>query len=338
MDCLLVGALPNIFYLTGFTGSAGLLLVEERGATLYTDGRYTLQAAEEVKAARVVVPRGGALPAVLRRLRRGRRRRVGFETGSGYPLVTRLARELGWRRLRAVEDAVERLRLVKDEEEIAAIRRSVELTARALADVLPLVRPGASERDLAAELEYRMRCLGAEKPAFDTIVASGPRTALPHARPTARLLGKNEFVLFDAGAILNGYSSDMTRTVCLGPAPKQARRLYRAVEEAQQQAREAVRAGVSCAEVDRAARGHLAARGFGPYFTHSTGHGLGIQVHENPRLAARAKTRLPPGAVVTIEPGAYLPGVGGVRIEDVVVVRARGAEVLTPTPRDLLEL
>ena len=338
MDCLLVSALPNLFYLTGFTGSAGLLLVEERGATLYTDGRYTLQTAEEVKAARVVVPRGGVLPAVLRRLHRSRSRRIGFESGSGYPLFARLARELGWRRLRAVEDAVERMRLVKDEKEIAAIRCSVELTAQALAAVLPLVRPGARERDLAAELEYRMRCLGAEKPAFDTIVASGARTALPHARASGRLLGKNEFVLFDVGAILDGYSSDMTRTVHLGPAPKQARRLYSAVEEAQQQAREAVRAGVSCAEVDRAARGHLAARGFGRYFTHSTGHGLGIQVHESPRLAAREKTRLPAGAVVTIEPGAYLPGVGGVRIEDVVVVRARGAEVLTPTARELLEL
>lgn len=337
VDCLLIGSLPNIYYLTGFTGSAGLLLVEERRVTLYTDGRYTLQAAEEVKTARVEIPRAGALEAVLRRLKKSSCRRIGFEAGSSYQFYRRLAGELRGR-LRALEGPVESLRLVKDEEEIACIRQAVELNSRVLDEVLPLVGPGAVERDLAAELDYRMRRHGAEKPAFETIVASGPRSALPHARPSSRVLGQNEFVLFDMGVILGGYSSDMTRTVYLGSAKGPARKLYAAVREAQQKACRAVRAGVSCGEVDRAARRHIAAHGYGRFFTHSTGHGLGIQVHEKPRLAAREKTRLPAGAVVTIEPGVYLPGLGGVRIEDVVVVRKGGAEVLTPTPRDFLAL
>ncbi len=337
-DCLLVGALANLRYLTGFSGSAGLLLVDEESATFYTDGRYTLAAAEEVKGARVVVPRRGPLEGALARLRRRRYKRVGFEAGSGYSFYRRLASELGARRLRPVEGAVERLRRVKDEEEIGAIRASVELTARVLDEVLPMVRPGVAERDLAAELEYRMRRHGAEKPAFDTIVASGPRSALPHARPSARRLGKNELVLFDLGAILGGYSSDMTRTVCLGSAKGVSRRMYRTVQEAQEQACRAVRAGVSCAQVDRAARRHIALRGYGKFFPHTTGHGLGIQVHEEPKLSSRERSRLLPGNVVTVEPGIYVPGVGGVRIEDVVVVRENGAEVLTPAPRDFLAL
>lgn len=338
VDCLLIASPANLRYLTGFTGSAGLLIVEERGATFYTDGRYTLQAAEEVKSARLVAARRGALEAVLGRLRRSRHRRIGFETGLGYQQYQRLVEELGSKRLRPVRSAVEDLRLVKDEREIAAVKASVELNSKVFDDVLPLVRVGLAERDLAAEIEFRMRRRGAEKPAFETIVAGGPRSALPHARPTARPLGKNEFLLLDLGAILDGYVSDMTRTVFLGSANGPARSLYSTVQEAQQKAREAVRAGVSCAAVDRAARHPIASRGWGKFFPHSTGHGVGIEIHEMPRIAAREKTILPAGALVTIEPGVYLPGLGGVRIEDVVVVREGGAEVLTPTPRELLEL
>lgn len=189
---------------------------------------------------------------------------------------------------------------------------------------------------MAAEIEYRMRRMGAEKPAFDTIVASGPNSAMPHARPSSRPFGKNEFIVLDQGAILAGYASDMTRTVHVGPAGAAGRELYATVLEAHEQAKAAVRAGVSCAAVDRAARAPIKARGWSEYFPHSTGHGLGLDVHEMPRIAAREKAILPAGAVVTIEPGVYLPGTGGVRIEDLVVVRENGAETLTPSPKNLL--
>lgn len=340
VDCLVVTSLPNIFYLTGFTGSAGVLLVDEDAATLFTDGRYTLQAPEEVKAAgsgaRVVIPRGPALKAALGALRKYRR--IGFEAGVGYRLFNVLAGKLGKGRLRPLEDAVEGLRLVKSEEEIAAIRRSVELNGRIFQEVLSFVRAGVAEQDIAAELEYRMRRAGGERPAFDTIVASGARSALPHARAGARRLGENEFVVMDHGVILAHYASDMTRTVYLGSADRRAKALYGVVREAQEHAVAAVRAGAACSAVDRAARQHIARRGYGKLFSHSTGHGLGIEVHEIPRVAAREKMRLPAGAVITIEPGVYVPDYGGIRIEDVVVVRQNGADVLTTVPKTLLEL
>lgn len=337
VDSFLVFAAANLRYLTGFTGSNGLLVVQERAAVFFTDGRYTTQAGQEVTNARVVVPKKGMLEAALKLAARGARR-VGFESSIGYQTFARLAKQLGVRRLRPLNGVVEKLRVVKEGREIAAIRASVELNSRVFEEILPLVKEGVMEKDLAAEVEYRMRRQGAEKASFDTIVASGPRTALPHAQPSDRRLKANEFVLFDLGAILNGYSSDMTRTVFLGRAGAKARRLYGTVLEAQRQAREAVREGVTGAAVDRAARRHINKQGWGRYFSHSTGHGVGLEIHEMPRLAAGDRSPLPAGAVVTIEPGVYLPGFGGVRIEDMVVVRDSGAELLTPTPHEFLEL
>ncbi len=336
VDCLLVCARANIFYLTGFTGSAGLMVVDQKGSTLFTDGRYELQAAEEVRGSQVVITRRGTAKAVLGRARRYRR--VGFESSADYRLFRQLADAVGPTRLRVLENAVEQLRMVKDQEELASIRRSVELNSRVFQETVALLRPGMAECDVAAELEYRMRQQGAEKPAFETIAAAGPRSALPHARAGSRPLGKNEFLVLDHGAILENYASDMTRTVYLGAADRRARALYGVVLEAQQRAIAAVRAGVRCSDVDRAAREHITRCGYENHFPHSTGHGLGIEVHEMPRVADREKTKLPAGAVITIEPGVYLPGWGGVRIEDVVVVRQEGAEVLTPTPKTLLEI
>jgi Xaa-Pro aminopeptidase len=336
VDCLLITHLPNVFYLAGFTGSAGVLLVEGQRATLFTDGRYALQAAAEVRGSRVAIVKSGALKAAAARARRCPR--IGFETSAGYRTWRQLKEAAGGRVLRPLENAVEQLRLVKDEEEIERIRRSVALNSRAFEETARQLRPGVSELEAAAELEYRMRRQGAERVAFETIVAGGPRSAMPHARAGPRPLRENEFVLLDHGAILGNYASDMTRTVHLGAAGRRARALYGLVLEAQQCAVAAVRAGARCSEVDRAARQRISAAGYARQFPHSSGHGLGIEVHEMPRLARREKTRLPAGAVITIEPGVYIPGFGGVRIEDVVVVRERGPEVLTPTPKTLLEL
>jgi Xaa-Pro aminopeptidase len=364
VDCLLVSGLANIRYLTGFTGRNALLLVQADSATFFTDGRYTTQARQEIPGAgqsggalrldgggsiKVVTPKKGLWAEAIRLLKARRRFQAGFDSGVSFALSKVILKELGEKRTRAVSGLVERLRLVKEESEIAAIRASAELNSQVLAEILPLVRPGMTERlterDLAAEVEYRMRRRGATGPSFESIVAAGENSALPHAHPTARAIRGGEFLLFDHGTMLDGYCSDMTRTVWVGGAAsghpsdlKRARDLYATVLEAHQLAREAVRAGVHCSVVDRAARRRIAAQGWGKYFSHSTGHGVGLEIHELPRVAATVKDKLPAGAVITIEPGVYLPGFGGVRIEDMVVVRENGAEGLTPSPKEFMEL
>ena len=354
VDCLLVSGLANIRYLTGFTGSNALLLVQEESATFFTDGRYTTQARQEIAGKsggelrldgaggiKIITPKKGLWPEAIRRLKIKRRFKVGFDSGVSFALSKVILKGLNKNRTRAVSGVVERLRLVKEESEIAAIRASAELNSRVLAEMLTLVKPGVTERDLAAEMEFRMRRLGATGPAFESIVAGGENSALPHAHPTARAVRGGEFLLFDHGTMLNGYCSDMTRTVWVGGASgdlARARDLYATVLEAHQKAREAVRAGVRCSDVDRAARRVIKARGWGKHFSHSTGHGVGLEIHESPRVAAPVKDKLPAGAVITIEPGVYLPGFGGVRIEDMVVVRENGAEGLTPSPKEFMQI
>jgi Xaa-Pro aminopeptidase len=230
---------------------------------------------------------------------------------------------------------IEELRMVKSAVEIDLIRRSVETNSRAFEQVVARVKPGMKESDLAAELEYRMRRLGAAKPAFETIVAGGARSAWPHAQPTAARLRTGGMVVVDMGAMQEGYASDMTRMLYLGVPGAKVKRTYRAVLEAQLAAIDAVRAGASTARVDGAARKVLQAYGLDRAFIHSTGHGLGLEIHEPPRIGKRDKTRLQAGMAITIEPGVYLEGFGGVRIEDTVVVTERGCEILTPTSKDL---
>ena len=234
-----------------------------------------------------------------------------------------------------VRDLVEGLRMVKSEGEIASIRRSVLLNSEAYARAMAEVRVGMTELELAAELDHHMRLLGAEAPAFETIVAAGARSALPHARPGNGRLKLNQLLLIDMGASLAGYASDMTRVAHLGRPGARARALYAAVLEAQMCAIEAVRPGATCAEVDAAARRPLERRKLGEFFTHSTGHGLGLEIHEGPRVGLKGTTVLEPGMVITIEPGVYLQGFGGVRIEDTVRVTQAGVEVLTPTAKEL---
>jgi Xaa-Pro aminopeptidase len=235
-------------------------------------------------------------------------------------------------------DAIERLRAVKDPDELALMREAGTLISEVFAAVLPGIKPGTSEITLAAEIEYVIKQKGGSGPAFETIVASGLRSAWAHARPTCKPLRKNELVVLDQGAILRGYCSDLTRTVFLGRAPAKVRRLYRGVLEAQGAARQAIRPGVKAGEVDAAARRTLKRHRLAQYFTHGTGHGLGIEVHEMPRLGRGEETVLEEGMVVTIEPGVYIEGLGGIRIEDDVVVTSKGAEELTSASREFLEL
>jgi Xaa-Pro aminopeptidase len=336
LPLLLVTDLINIFYLTGFRGSAGVAIVGPSESLLWVDPRYTLQAKEEAREVEVIEYRGELLKAAGRWLRRRKLGRIGYEdshlTCREFQL---LARESGrLTRWKPAGGLIEELRTVKGPEEIAPIRGAGKLTCEVFEEVLPMVRPGARESDLAAEVEYRMKRKGADGAAFETIVASGPRAAFPHARASAKLLKKSELVIFDLGAILTGYAADMTRTLYLGEPPRRVRRLYEAVWEAQREAVENLHAGVRAGQVDSAARRVLARRGLARYFTHSTGHGVGLEIHERPRLGRGEKTRLENGCVVTAEPGIYLKGFGGVRLEDTVLVGAEGPEVLTPASKE----
>jgi Xaa-Pro aminopeptidase len=339
IDALLVAFSPNLRYLTGFTGSNGALLVLPGKSLLFTDPRYTIQARREVTCG-VRIAKGPLLKEVAAMIGRLRLRRVGYEPArmtcdfrdalaSQLPMKASLEPVAGW---------IEELRMVKSPSEIAAIRRSVETNSRAFEQAVRHARVGMKEQDFAAELEYRMRRGGAEKPAFETIVAAGERSALPHAQPTTAPIRRGDLVVVDMGAQQDGYASDMTRMLFFGrPSPK-VRRTYRAVLEAQLAAVDAVRAGVLSARVDAAARNILKKYGLHRAFVHSTGHGLGLEIHEPPRIGKRDKTRLRAGMAITIEPGVYIEGFGGIRIEDTVLVTENGCEILTPTPKFLREI
>ena len=341
-DGLLISHLPNIRYLCGFTGSAGFLLVEEAGSVFFTDFRYDTQAHGEVKGAKVVIARKSGLEAVGEflgsRRKRGHKRTIGLEAEH----VT-IADKKRLTKLRpaavALKDApaiVEKLRMIKDDEELSRIRDAVALGAKLFDRALKVLRSGVKETEVAAEMELAARRAGAEEMSFPTIIASGARSALPHGRASNQAIPSGAFVVCDFGVILQGYCSDQTRTVWVGTASGAARTSYEAVREAQQAAIEAVRPGVSVGEVDSAARKVLKQAGLDRHFTHSTGHGVGLEIHEAPRVAAGQREMLRPGMVITIEPGVYFPGKWGVRIEDMVVVTASGHEVLTPTSKDFL--
>lgn len=342
LDSLLLTHLPNIRYLCGFTGSAAALLVAARASILFTDGRYRTQARAEVNAAGIVI--GSNSPPVaaaewLAAHRRGPKSvALGFEPDSmTVALRDRLASVLkGKARLRSAPPLVERSRMVKDAAEIHRIRRAVELGASLFPTACHKIRPGATEVSVAAAMEYQARCAGAEAMSFPTILASGSRSAIVHGRASLARIPRRGFVVCDFGVILADYCSDRTRTVHVGRPSAEARQFYAAVLEAQQAAIAAVRPGVTADEVDRAARQVLRRRKLAPYFTHSTGHGLGLEIHESPRVAKGQSQKLEPGMVITIEPGAYVPGKWGVRIEDVVLVTSSACEVLTPTDKELV--
>ena len=333
LGALLVTNLHNVRYLTGFTGSNGaVLLFKDRPAILFTDPRYTVQSQQQVTC-RVVIAKGPLPKSILQELTRSRVRRVGFEQDN----MTVAQRESFKRELEPVTGLIERLRAVKDSAEIEKIRASVACNSRALEAAIKRFKNGMKESELAAEIDYQNRKLGAEAPAFDTIVAAGERAALPHAQPgAAKILAG--ILLIDMGAFRDGYASDMTRMVHVGPATPKYKRAYRAVLDAQLAAIDAVRPGVTTNSVDRAARGTLKRHGLEREFVHSTGHGLGLEIHEQPRIGRKDKTKLEAGMAITIEPGVYIEGWGGIRIEDTVLVTPGGCEILTPTSKELREI
>lgn len=340
LDAALVSSLPNIRYLTGFTGSNGLLLITARQATLLTDPRYTLQAKSETEGSgvKVWIAKGSLEEALAPKL--GKCKRIGFENNRmSYRTWEHLQRNLPLNAvLRPLGAAIETRRMVKSETEIAAIRDSVQINSAAFAAAVSRFRPRMTETDFAAEIEYQMRLLGAEKPSFDTIVAFRKNSALPHARPGSTKIDGNGLLLVDMGTFRGGYASDMTRCIHLGKPGAKTRDLYRAVLEAQLAGVDAIAPGVSAGDVDAAARRVLRKHGLDKAFIHSTGHGLGLEIHEAPRLGRGDGTLLQTGMTITVEPGAYLDGTGGVRIEDTVLTTPTGVAILTPTPKELVFL
>lgn len=342
LDALLVSHLPNIRYLTGFSGTSALLLVTGAGAVLLSDFRYRTQAALEVgDLARLLIDGGSSwarLPKLLAEFPGVVA--IGYEA---HVLPVRDAQSLAaaggpWR-FQATADIVEELRVVKAAQEVEAIRAAGAVATAALADTAGRVRAGQTEQEIAAMLEGALRRGGSEGYPFATIVASGPRTALPHARASSRAVASGDWLLVDCGAVVDGYCSDITRTFIVGgPATGRQAEVYEVVRAAQGAALGGIRPGLSGRQADALARDVIEAHGCGADFGHSLGHGLGLEVHEAPRLAKTEEGTLPACAVVTVEPGIYLEGWGGVRIEDNVVLRPDGAILLTEFPRTLTVL
>lgn len=341
VDGLLVTSLPNIRYLTGFSGSSALLLATSREAVLITDFRYQTQVAEEVgSTARIAIEPQSLWAGLWQQLAQLPQMQViGFEAAHLMHRDFQRLVEQGSRwQWRPTNDLVESLRERKDPDEIARIERAADVATRALARTLEGVHPGMSELEVAGVLEKALRDEGSEGFPFPSIVASGPRSALPHARSSSRRIERGDFLLLDFGAEVGGYCSDLTRTVVIGKATEEQRSVYEIVRGANERASAGVRVGMSGRDADALARDYIQQRGYGEQFGHSLGHGVGLEVHEAPRLSRTAEDALPAGAVVTIEPGIYRPGWGGVRIEDDVVLDPAGPRVLTDFTRELIEL
>ena len=325
----------NLRYLSGFSGSAGALLVSRKGATFLTDARYTTQARQEVHAQNICEYRV-QLDGILEQVNQLGLQRIGFEADSlPYAMVERLRKKSphGCQWLPEAE-RLRSLRWSKDRNELSALEHAACISAEAFEEVLPMIRPGVVEREVALELEFAMRRLGAEEKSFDTIVASGRRGALPHGVASDKAIASGDLVTIDFGARWNGYHSDETVTVAVGPVSTKLRQIFDIVLEAHDRAMDAIRPGVPFRDIDDMARSYIREHGYGDYFGHSLGHGVGLEVHEHPAVSAQTEVLAEEGLVITIEPGIYIPDLGGVRIEDMVNVTADGHRRITRLPKE----
>ena len=337
LDAFLVTHLPHIRYITGFSGSNGLCVVTFSGQYFFTDNRYREQSKNEIDKFEIIVTSDTLWKAARKRGILNGKRTVGFESEhvsvATFESLKKLFPSASFVPKRSV---IETIAAVKDESEIEAIKQAAAITDRVFKKVLLAIKPGVRELDVAAEISYWHQRMGADGDAFESIVASGPRGALPHGRATEKKIRRGEFVTLDFGCRCKGYNSDLTRTVAVGKPTERGKRIYRTVLEAQCKAIEATRPGMPARKLDRIARNHIRQKGFGKYFSHSLGHGLGIEIHEPLRLSVKSKDVLKVGNVFTIEPGIYIQGFGGVRIEDDVVVRDSGCEVITKSQKELI--
>lgn len=336
LEAFLVTHLKNIHYLIGFSGTAGAMVVTPEEATLYVDPRYTTQASQESIGAAVEETARDVFGDVLTSLGQRLHRRLGFESARlSHADYTRLEAALGADALVPSNDLVERLRSVKDSLEIGAIRRAVEIADAAFDDFCSWISPGMSEIEVAARLEFFQRNQGGDRKPSETVVASGPRTGLIHGKASHRQINAGEAVMIDIGIVVDGYTSDLTRTVHLGSPPARFEEIYQLVYEAQARAEAELRPGMSGKAIDALAREMIEAQGLGQNFGHALGHSLGLEIHERPHFSITDETIIEPGMVLTVEPGVYMPSQFGVRIEDVVLVTKEGCEILTQCSRDL---
>jgi len=337
VDAFYITNPENRFYLSGFSGTTGALVLFRDQSCLLTDFRYTGQASLESPDYKIIEVPGSYAVTLLKILKDNGLSRLGCEGDHlTYNQFLDFKEILKGIELKAFSGTVEQLRLCKDDAEIKYIEEAARFADEAFEKIIPAVKPGITEREIALQLEYIMRQSGADGAAFKIIVASGSRSALPHGVASIKLIQEGDLVTFDFGAVYRGYHSDITRTVVLGKPEQRQKEIYQIVLEAQMRAISALKAGVRASDIDQAARGVIEKNGYGRYFGHSTGHGLGLNIHESPRLSSKDETILQPGMVVTVEPGIYLPDWGGVRIEDTVLVEGNGCRALTKSSKEKL--
>ncbi len=331
VDAFLVSSWPNVTYLSGFTGTESWILVSPKGLFFITDSRYGEQAKKEAKGFKVILRDKKSVPEIVLDLsRRCRAVKIGFETHIvTHSFYLGLEKALGKPRLAPTQGWVENLRVIKDKSEIERLRQSANIAVKGYHYVRQSARPSMKERELQARLEHFTKNLGAEKQAFDIIIASGAKSSMPHAITDGTPIRDNNLVLVDMGVVFEGYHSDLTRPFFLGRINAFQKRIYDIVWNAQRRGIQAARPGVLAKDVDAACRGYIQKKGYGDFFGHGTGHGVGLEIHEAPTISGRSETRLEPGMVITVEPGIYLPGRFGVRIEDMVLITKNGNEVLT---------
>lgn len=339
LKALLITNATNRLYMTGFTGSAGYVLITDTKAYLLTDFRYMTQAPQQAPAYEVVEHAPKAMDTVKQLLDQHGLKKVGFEQNDlTYGTYLATAQALSGIELIPTDGLVEQLRIIKDASELAVMQEAADLADRTFTHILNFLKPGAKELDIALEIEMFVRKNGAASTSFETIVASGERSALPHGKASDRILQSNEFVKMDYGAYYKNYCSDITRTVVLGKPTDKHKEIYNIVLEAQLEALDKIRPGMTGKEADALCRDVITRYGYGDYFGHGTGHGLGLEIHEEPRLSRLGHTVLTPGMTVTVEPGIYLPGFGGVRIEDDIVITDTGIKIITQSSKDFIVL
>ena len=338
VDGVLLTSAHNLRYFTGFSGGEGIALVTPKRRYLFVDSRYTVAAKEEAPAFEVIEYQGGLRNQTIAQTLDDIQT-IGYEDGfltvAEFHSLNTMSTKLKWE---GISQSLERLRMIKSEEEITLLLKAEEIGVEAFRAVLPQIKPGVTELELAAELEYQMRKLGGEGTSFDTIVVSGVKTSMPHGRPDTKKIEIGDFITMDFGCVYQGYCSDMTRTVAVGNVSEEQIKIYETVKQAQRTGLDAIRAGVSCKDADFAARKVIEDAGYGPYFGHSLGHGVGLLIHELPNLSPRSEIILEHGMIVTCEPGIYVPQFGGVRIEDMVCVCEDGNKNLTDLSKELLIL
>jgi Xaa-Pro aminopeptidase len=337
LDAFVITNGYNRRYVSGFTGSSGCCLLTAQAAELITDFRYIEQATKQAQGFEIVRHEGDMLKTAVERARQHGSKRLGFEKNHlTYALFQRLQELAQEIELVPVAGIVEDARLVKTPEEVQIIKEAAEIADKAFAHILTYIKPGMTELQVANELEFYMRSLGAASSSFDIIVASGARSALPHGVASDKVIEAGDMVTLDFGAYYKGYCSDITRTIAVGEPGEKMREIYDIVLRAQLNGVTKLKSGMTGKEADALTRDIITDAGYGPYFGHSTGHGIGLEVHEGPGLSIRGEQVLVPGMVVTVEPGIYLEGVGGVRIEDDVLITENGCEILTKSPKELL--